>query len=208
MQYWLLPGLQRWNRFAKKRISILINEKLSCILCTDIERRSQNSYKGRCNGVVNYWAPIGGIWGFADSTHGNKRKKNASTTFTRCAAFHPCASSCSDLGTYAPDESRLIWLQENPEYPQFEPHARLKMVQALECPVYICDSMRENDAIFELSSFSTTMYLYLADSDLSNGSTIQYKTRCWGFAVVGGWQQTSCPSSCYWCQSLDNMLSK
>ena len=40
--------------------------------------------------------------------------------------------------TYAPDEPRLFWLQEKPEDPQFELHARIKMAEVLGCPLYIC----------------------------------------------------------------------
>ena len=38
---------------------------------------------------------------------------------------------------YALDKLWLFWLQENPEDPQFEPHAGIKMVQVLGSPVYI-----------------------------------------------------------------------
>ena len=38
--------------------------------------------------------------------------------------------------TYAPDEPRLCW--KKPEDPKFKPHARIKMAQVLESPMYIC----------------------------------------------------------------------
>ena len=69
----------------------------------------------------------------------NKCKQNASTIFARRAAFQACLPSRSDRSTYTPDKSRLFWLQEKPEYPQFEPHAVIKMTQVLRSPVYICD---------------------------------------------------------------------
>ena len=65
-------------------------------------------------------------------------QRNSSMIFECCAAFHTCLSSRSDCSTYAPDESRLFWSQEKPEYPQFEPHARIKMAQVLGSLVYIC----------------------------------------------------------------------
>ena len=70
--------------------------------------------------------------------HMTKCKQNASMIFSHCAAFHTCLSSCSDCNTYSPDESQLFLLQEKPEYSQFEPHARVKMVQVLGSPLYIC----------------------------------------------------------------------
>ena len=38
------------------------------------------------------------------------------------------------------DKPQLIWLQEKPKDPQFEPHARIKMAQVLGSPLYICSS--------------------------------------------------------------------
>ena len=104
---------------------------------TDIEKRFLNSYTSQCNGVVSHVAPVGGIRVFADHTPRNKRKQNASTIFARCAAFHTCLPSCSDHSTYPSDESLLFWSQEKPKYPQFEPHAGIKMVQVLGSPVFI-----------------------------------------------------------------------
>ena len=40
--------------------------------------------------------------------------------------------------TYVPAEPGLLWLRENPEDPQIEPHARIKMAQGLVPLVYIC----------------------------------------------------------------------
>ena len=42
--------------------------------------------------------------------------------------------------TYLTDEPRaqLFWLQVNPEDPQFEPHAKIKMAQVRGSPLYIC----------------------------------------------------------------------
>ena len=36
-----------------------------------------------------------------------------------------------------PDESQLFWSREKPKYPQFEPHAGMKMAQVLGSPLYI-----------------------------------------------------------------------
>ena len=58
--------------------------------------------------------------------------------------------------TYAPDEHDelrlIIWLRENPKDPQFEPHARIKMVQVLGSPLYIC-------GITQLFSFWSKMQI-------------------------------------------------
>ena len=83
--------------------------------------RPQTSYTALCNGVVSHGAPTGGIGVFADHTRRNKRKQNASMIFTGCAAFHAYLSSCSSLGTYAPDKSQLFWSWEKPEYPKLSP---------------------------------------------------------------------------------------
>ena len=109
-----------------------------CVCSTDLDRRSRTSYTAPCNGVVSHGAPIGGFRVFADHTRGNKHKQNVSMIFAPRAAFYACLSSHSDRSTYAPDESRLFWSQEKLEYPQFEPHAGIKMVQVLASPVYIC----------------------------------------------------------------------
>ena len=36
-----------------------------------------------------------------------------------------------------PNKSQLFWLQDKPEDPQFQPHARIKMVQVMGSPLYI-----------------------------------------------------------------------
>ena len=66
------------------------------------------------------------IWVFANHTHGNECKQNVSTIFVHRAAFHAYLSSWLD-STYVPDESWLFWSWEKPEYPQFEPHARMNL---------------------------------------------------------------------------------
>ena len=52
-------------------------------------------------------------------------------SWPRLAAFHVCLPSHSDRSTYAPNESRLFWSQENPNTPNWESQARLKMAQVL-----------------------------------------------------------------------------
>ena len=52
--------------------------------------------------------------------------------------------------TYAPDKPRLVWLQEKPEDPQFEPHVGIKMVQVLGSLVYIYENNTKTTA-FTLS---------------------------------------------------------
>ena len=46
-------------------------------------------------------------------------------------------SSRSDHSTYTPDKSLLFWSLEKPEYPQLEPHTKIKMALVLGSPVYI-----------------------------------------------------------------------
>ena len=63
----------------KKCYHVANKYKLLCfsVMCTDIERRSQNSYMlytTPCNGVVSSGAPIGGIRNFADHTCRNTNK--------------------------------------------------------------------------------------------------------------------------------------
>ena len=94
---------------------------------TDKHQRSQTSYTTLCNGVISHAAQFGGLQVFADHT----RKTNMFTIFVRRVAFCAWLSSCSDRGTYAPDEPWLFWLQEKPEDPQIEPRARIKMAQGL-----------------------------------------------------------------------------
>ena len=75
-----------------------------------------------CNFVVSHWAQIGGLRVYADQIHKNKRKTNASMIFARRAAFYAYLSSRSDRSRYwRSDDSRLFWLLEKPEDPQFEP---------------------------------------------------------------------------------------
>ena len=66
-----------------------------------------------------------------------QRKQNVSTIFAHQVAFHACLPSGSDRSTYAPDKS-VILIAGKPEYPQFEPHVGIKMVQVLGSPLYIC----------------------------------------------------------------------
>ena len=106
---------------------------------TDIERRIQTSYTAPCNGVFSHGAPIGGyLVLFADHTWKQMQTKCIHDLHVLCGISR-MLSSHSHRSTYAPDESRLFWLRENPEYPQFEPHARIEMVQVLGSPVYICE---------------------------------------------------------------------
>ena len=80
-----------------------------------------------------------GVFGIFPNSHENKRKQNAPTIFVRHVAFHACLSSHSNHSTYSPDESQLSLIAgKKPEYPQLEPHVRVKMVQVLWSPVYIC----------------------------------------------------------------------
>ena len=108
------------------------------VKATDIERRSRNSYTTPSYGVVSHGALIEGIRVFADHTRGNRRKQKASMISTHHTAFQACLPSRSNRSTYAPDESRLFWSEEKPEYPHFEPFVEIKMAQALGSPVYIC----------------------------------------------------------------------
>ena len=102
--------------------------------------RSQTSYTAPCNGVVSHGAQIGGLRVFANHTHRNKCKTNASTIFAHRAAFYTFylhAQTTVDAGDiYAPDEPRLFWLREKPKDPKFENYARIKMAQVLGSPVY------------------------------------------------------------------------
>ena len=135
--------LLHWNYFKNLYMIVrkAITERIIISftgLITDIDRRVRNSHTAVCNGVVSYGALIGGIWVFANHTHSNKCKQNASmilalrTVFYVClssssdrskhrTAFYVCLSSCSDHSTYAPDESRLFWLRENPNAPNLSP---------------------------------------------------------------------------------------
>ena len=83
---------------------------------------------------VTHGAQIGGIRIFADHTLEIKRKQNVSTIFSHRAAFYACLSSRSDRSTYAPDESRLLWWREKPEYPQFEPHRSIEVIYVIWLP--------------------------------------------------------------------------
>ena len=52
--------------------------------------------------------------------------------------FTKCDQTAVDSGDlYPSNKSRLFWLQDKPEDPQFEPHARIKMVQVMGSPLYI-----------------------------------------------------------------------
>ena len=104
-----------------------------------------------------------GIRGFADHSHGNERKQNASTIL--CALWGVSGMFISDSSTYAPDESRLFWSWEKPEYPHLEPHAVIKVAQVQEFPVYICDDVTNVvDVIFQgetiLLPFSWIMMMW------------------------------------------------
>ena len=64
---------------------------------TDLDQRSQNSYNAACNGVLSHGAPIMGIRIFADNTHRNKCKQNASmisAAFQACLSLRSARSRC------------------------------------------------------------------------------------------------------------------
>ena len=52
--------------------------------------------------------------------------------------------------TYAPDEPRLSLLRENPEDPQFEPHAGIRMARGLVSPSSISVDSIQNMLDFAL----------------------------------------------------------
>ena len=88
-----------------------------------------------------------GVFGFLPTTLAKTHTKQMLPRSSRTVQCFICVyfTSRSDRGrcrlmmqvTYAPAESQLFWLWENPEDPQFEPHAGIKMVQVLGSPVYI-----------------------------------------------------------------------
>ena len=106
---------------------------------TDIERRSRNSYTAPCKCVVSHGALIGGIRVFADHTCGNEHKQNTSTTFVRRWRFtHVYLHAQTAIHMHLMNHGYFD-CGKNPEYPQSEPHARIKMVQVVGSPVCICD---------------------------------------------------------------------
>ena len=121
IQMWPLPCqlvhanfvMNHWTKWSKQQVETynwnkkrLVSSNFSCCTSillplisaklTDIQGRSQTSYTAPCNGVVSHGAQIGGLRVFADHTHKNKRKANASRTFTSHAVFYACLSSRSD----------------------------------------------------------------------------------------------------------------
>ena len=121
----------------------IIMQSWTCMPVTDIhvEKRSQNSYITLCNGVITHGAPIGGIQVLLTTYAETNANKMRPRTLC-CGALHTCLSSSSDSSRYTPDESRVFWLREKPEYPQLEPHVGIKMAQVLGSLVYICDANR------------------------------------------------------------------
>ena len=83
-----------------------------------------------------------GVFRFLPTTLAKKQTQNKSRHNLRT----PCrvsthvylhAQTAVDVGD-TPDQPRLFWLQEKTEYPQFKPHAGIKMEHVLWSPVYIC----------------------------------------------------------------------
>ena len=62
-----------------------------------------------------------GYSGFSKPHTWKQKEQNVFTIFTRGPAFHACLSLCSGCSTYAPDESRLFWLQEQPNTSNLSP---------------------------------------------------------------------------------------
>ena len=101
---------------------------------TDTERRSQNSSTAPCKGVISHGAPIG-VFKFLPTTHTETNTNKMCPRSSCTMGYFTCGlSSCSDHSTYTLDKSS----QEKPEYPQLEPHARIRIVQVLGSLVYIC----------------------------------------------------------------------
>ena len=116
---------------------------------TDIKGRSQTPYTAPSNSHVSHdnGAQIR-VFGFSPTTQVQKQAQNK-CVHDLCA---PCSILCAFIFmlrpqlmqvTCAPDKSQLFWLRKEPENPQFEPHAGIKMAQILGSPLYICGATRE-----------------------------------------------------------------
>ena len=72
-----------------------------------------------------------GVFGFLLTTHAKTNTKQICSWSSRVmwhfTHIYLHSQTAVDAGDYAPDKSWLFWLQENPEDPQFEPHAGIKM---------------------------------------------------------------------------------
>ena len=81
-----------------------------------------------------------GVFGFLPTTHAetNANKMHPQSMRAMWLFTHVYLHAQTPVHTCAPDESWLFWSQEKPEYPQFEPHARIKMAQVLGSLLYIC----------------------------------------------------------------------
>ena len=112
-------------------------------LPTDIQGRSQTLYTTPCNGVVSHWLKLG-VFRFLPTTHTTTITKQMHPRFSRtvqCLRIFIFTLRQQYMQvTYAPDELWLCWLQEKPEDPQFEPHARIKIMQFLWSSLFICGS--------------------------------------------------------------------
>ena len=105
---------------------------------TDIKGRSQNSYTGPWKTVVSHGLKLG-VFGFLLTTHAKQMYSQCSPTVW---SFNGCVSSRSDrsrckwhIGTWQTTVILITgktWI----EYPQFEPHAWIKMAQVLWSLVY------------------------------------------------------------------------
>ena len=74
---------------------------------------------------------LGGIQVFAN----HKLKQMQTKCDLRVQRFMHVYLQAQTVIHNAPDEPLLFWLREKPEYPQLEPHARIKMAQFLGSPV-------------------------------------------------------------------------
>ena len=71
---------------------------------------------------------MGSNWGSSGFCRPHAQTQTQNKCVHNLAVFYACLSSRSMQATYPPDVPRLFWLRgKNPEDPQFEPHAGIKM---------------------------------------------------------------------------------
>ena len=170
---------------------------------TDIERRSQNSYTTRCNGVVSQTTHM--------EANANKmcpQSSHALQHLTR-VYLHAQTAVHKHLSNHGYLRSR-----GKPEYSQFKPHTSIKMALVLGSPVYLCEQTSpfiifppdSNTAVFFLTwnclPGTTPIMIYLAsitwvDTDVLVDLEVMYS--CNFLAVSDSW---TCPNieTC-WCHT-------
>ena len=110
---------------------------------TDIHRKSQTLYTALCNGVISYGAQIGVFADHACKINVKPVRPPSSRATQHFLHVYLYCQTTVDAGDICTWWTTATVIVGKPEDPKFQSHARIKMAQVLESPLYICGEAQE-----------------------------------------------------------------